>query len=156
MGAAYLSSGDTEQIEVFASDGASKLTAVSWTLKITRLDNGQYWNGSAWQAGVTTVAMTEPSAANRPGEYLYAFTPPDSGYICSLLAETSDARVAQKLWHGTLSVGYGLALDGRTTRKYIANKTEADSGIGTYTVYEDDQTTPFETGTITATIRTPA
>lgn len=156
MSTAYLPSGKTERITVFGTNGATKVTGSSWTLKIVRQDNGQYWNGSAFQAGVTTVAMTEASAANRPGEYFYDFTPPSLGYVCSILAETTDANVAQKLHTGTLAVGYGLPRDAEQARKYIRNRTVLSAAAsGTYTVYEDDESTVHETGTFSDVTRDP-
>lgn len=154
MSSAFMSKDDRETIVVFATDGISALTGATFTLKIQRFDNGQFWNGSAWQAGVTTVNMTEISAANAPGQYEYDFDPVGGGYVCGVYAETSDSRVLHKRWYGTLSVGYGFADDIQIVRKFIANKALA--GSGTYTIYEDDGTTPFATGAITSTSRTPA
>lgn len=157
MSTAYLTAGKTERITVFGTNGATKVTGSTWTLKIVRQDNGQFWNGSAFQAGVTTVNMTEASAANRPGEYFYDFTPPSNGYVCSVIAETTDAAVGQKIHTGTISVGYGLPRDAEQARKYIRNKTVLSAAAsGTYTVYEDDEVTTHETGTFTSTERNPA
>jgi hypothetical protein len=44
-------------------------TGLSPTALIKRLSDGFYWNGATWQAGVTTVAMTEPDTTNEPGLY---------------------------------------------------------------------------------------
>lgn len=156
MTSAYLRAGDTERISVFAINGQSKITGAAFTLKICRMDNGQFWNGSSFQAGVTTVNMSEVDAANRPGEYVYNFTPPGNGYVCSLLAETSNANVAQKIHSGTLHVGYGFARDTEIARKYVRNKTVLSAtGSGNYTVYEDDEATVFEQGTFSQTTRDP-
>lgn len=157
MTSAYMKTGDTERITVFAINGQSKITGAAYTLKICRLDNGQYWNGTAFQAGVITVNMTEVDSVNRPGEYVYAFTPPGNGYICSVLAETSNANVAQKIHTGTLHVGYGFVRDTEIAKKYIRNKTVlSGASSGTYTVYEDDEATVFESGTFNSTTRDPS
>lgn len=153
MSQAFLRTGQTEKIIVYATNGATKVTGVTWTLKIVRLDNGQFWNGSAWQSGVTTVNMSQADSVNRPGEYYYDFAPVGRGYICSIIAETSNAAVAQKIHTGTLHVGYGLVRDAEVAKKYIANKLQTGSGI--YTVYEDDGSTPFEAGTFDTDNRTP-
>lgn len=153
MGTGYMSKDDTETIVVFGNDGIDPVTGAAWTLKIVRLDNGQYWNGSAWQAGVTTVNMTEADSVNLPGQYKYNFTPVGGGYICAVLAETTEESIAQKRWYGTLTVGYGFTDDIQIVRKFLANKAVA--GSGAYTIYEDDGTTPFATGTISPTTRTP-
>lgn len=156
MSTAYLTAGKTERITVFAADGGSKITGVSWTLKITRNDTGEYWNGSSFTAGVDTVSMTEVDSVNRPGEYFYDFTPPGNGYVCSIIAETNNAFVAQKIHVGTIAVGYGMPRDVELARKYIRNRTVLSAATsGTYTVYEDDETTTFETGTFTSTERNP-
>lgn len=156
MTSAYMKTGDTERVSVFAVNGANKVTGAAFTLKICRMDNGQFWNGSAFQVGVATVNMTEVDATNRPGEYAYSFTPPGNGYICSLLAETSNANVAQKIHTGTLHVGYGFVRDTEIAKKYVRNKTVlSGTGSGTYTVYEDDETTVFESGAFSQTTRDP-
>lgn len=59
-----------------------------------------------------------------------------------------DEFVAGHLVFG--SVGHYL----NTIKKYVANKLEI-SGT-TYTLYEDDASTPYETGTSTTTERTPS
>lgn len=153
MSQAFLRRGESERIVVYGTDGATKITGATWTLKIVRLDNGQFWNGSAWQVGVATVSMSEPDSVNRPGEYVYTFTPPDFGYICSIIAETSSALIAQRIHAGTLHVGSGIVRDTEIIKKYIANRLLlADPN---YTVYEDDGTTPFATGDQSTTERIP-
>lgn len=55
----------------FAADLGSGSTGKTVTLHIQQLSDDQWWNGSAWQAGVATVAMTEVDATNLPGLYEY-------------------------------------------------------------------------------------
>jgi hypothetical protein len=64
----------TERIEVLMLDSSNAaITSGTVTLKIRRKSDGQFWNGSAFQAGVMTVSMAEVSSANDPGKYFYSF-----------------------------------------------------------------------------------
>jgi hypothetical protein len=57
----------TARLEVLLS-GAG-VTGLSPVATIQRVVDSQYWNGTNWQVGATTVAMTAVDATNFPGVY---------------------------------------------------------------------------------------
>lgn len=69
-----IQNGKTERIEAFFlnSSGAGA-TGGTPTLKIRRRTDNYFFNGTTFQAAVTTVNMTEVSAANDAGKYFYSF-----------------------------------------------------------------------------------
>lgn len=75
----------SQRIEVLILDSSNnEVTGGTVTLKIRRRSDGQYWNGSSFQASSTTVNMTEVSASNDPGRYYYTFATsglPDDEYF---------------------------------------------------------------------------
>lgn len=66
---------DTAQrVEILLLDSSNNaVTGASPTLLIRRKSDGQHFTGSAWQSAAATVAMTEVSAAQDPGRYVYTF-----------------------------------------------------------------------------------
>ena len=70
-----LKSGQTVNIRVFVYDGTAAITGLTPALTIERLSDNQFWNGAAWQAAHTTVAMAEltPSNSHNDGTYEYDF-----------------------------------------------------------------------------------
>lgn len=71
--------GDAVKIRVFLYDGTTVQTGLAVgdrQLAIERVDDGLFWNGSTWQAGFTTVTMTEISNgdSHTDGVLEYDFT----------------------------------------------------------------------------------
>lgn len=60
------------------ADGVGQ-TGESPIVHIRRASDGMFWTGSGYSSTPTDLAMTEVSAANAPGEYVYAFTPTAAG-----------------------------------------------------------------------------
>lgn len=67
-------------LKLYDPKDGSSLTGQSPTLSIRRykdahgaLLDGYFWNGSAFQAGISNLAMTEIDATNNPGLYYYLF-----------------------------------------------------------------------------------
>lgn len=101
-----IKSGETERIEILALDSAKAgVTGLTCTVALRRSSDGNYWNGSAWQAGATTANMTETDSSNRPGLYHYAFTPTGTGFAVFIYVTTASATVVNKPWTGQVFVG---------------------------------------------------
>lgn len=64
---------------LFLDSTGAGITGESPVVHIRRASDGMFWTGSGYSATPTDLAMTEVSAANAPGEYLYAFTPTTAG-----------------------------------------------------------------------------
>lgn len=99
--------GDTEEIRVaFHNAAHAGVTGLSPTLRIQRVSDGQFWNGSAYQAGVANLAMTAVDATNFPGVYAYDFdTTSASEEEHRLRADAGVATVANRLAYGALHIG---------------------------------------------------
>lgn len=77
------------------------VTGATILLSIRRTSDGQWWNGAAFQAGYTTVSMTEVDATNWPGEYQYDFNLTGlAGTTYQMRATTATAGVANDPWAG--------------------------------------------------------
>lgn len=67
--------GDTVDIRVLLFDGENVLTGETVAVTIERLSDGQYYTGSAWQSGHTTINMPELTGnIHKEGVYEYSFT----------------------------------------------------------------------------------
>lgn len=96
-----------ELIRVIAlTTAAAGVTGATIALSIRRKSNGQWWNGTAFQAGFTTVTMTEIDAVNWPGHYGYNFDTTGLGSdVYQFFATSADATIANDPWLGELKVG---------------------------------------------------
>ena len=99
---------------------------------IRRRSDGLYWNGTAWQAAVFALAMTEESAVDLPGsyfhdfdqaaagggieEYLVRFTNPAAAPLAGLDEEQHCFRVYSSSLVPERRLGHVLADDGVTLR----------------------------------------
>ena len=140
----------TIRLEVWALNSSNAgVTSASVTLAIKRNSDGQWWNGSAFQAGVSSVSMTETDATNFAGLYHYDFVTTGlatATYTCK--ATTATAAVTNDPWITTVRSG-GYVTDIELARKHVANKVEITAGA--YIVYDDDGTTTLEAGTTSVT-----
>lgn len=50
--------GDTANIRVFLYNGTNVITGESPVLFITRVSDGKFWTGAAWQSAAASVVMT--------------------------------------------------------------------------------------------------
>lgn len=72
-------SGGTYRLTFLALDSShNAVTGATVTAKIRRHSDGAYWNGTAFQVTATTVSLSEISAANLPGLYVYSFSTPSA------------------------------------------------------------------------------
>lgn len=91
-----------EPIRVTAlSVAGAGVTGATIALAIRRTSDGQWWNGTAFQAGYTTVNMTEIDSVNWPGEYGYNFDLTGlTGTTYQMRATTATAGVSNDPWSG--------------------------------------------------------
>lgn len=98
---------ETVPIEVRALDGSRNgVTGATITLTIKRHSDGHFWNGSAFQSGVATVAMSEVDATNFAGLYRYSFNTnglADDYYTVKVTSSTT--TVINDPWAGSFRVG---------------------------------------------------
>lgn len=147
------------------SDGAG-VSGLSPRVTIRRASDGTWWDGvSAYQATPVEIAMTEVDATNAPGEYVYAFTATADGkhaYTCRAAAgeppyagspeNTVDGPVqpSEETFETSLAQLYA---DAALARKFIGNRADAvaqGDGSVIVTFFDDDDTTPIHTVTISA------
>lgn len=84
--------GETVPFQIMLVDkDQAGLTGQTVTLNILRLSDNYSWNGSAFQSGYTTVTMTEPFAASRPGYYTYNWTAVSGNYAAIALCTATTA-----------------------------------------------------------------
>jgi hypothetical protein len=102
-----IQTGETEEIRAYFVDGAHNgVTGISPvpTVRIQRVDDDQYWNGSAYQAGVSNINMAQIDATNFPGLYGYDFTPTGETEH-RIRASTTDSSVINPVQIGSIYVG---------------------------------------------------
>lgn len=105
METARIQTGATERIEILLLNSSNvEVTGATVTLKIRRKSDNKFWNGTTFQTGVTTVAMTEINASSEPGKYYYSFdtTGLDEDTYYIIADSASGANVPQA---GELKVG---------------------------------------------------
>lgn len=74
MKTARIQNGDTERIELLLLNSSNvEVTGATATIKIRRISDDKYWNGSGFQVSSTTIGMTELDSSEDPGIYYYDF-----------------------------------------------------------------------------------
>lgn len=147
--------GDTEPIgALFLDETGAGVTGLSPVVVIRRAADGTFWDGAAYQATPTNLALAEVSAANAPGEYQYDFTPGSAGkHFWTVFAAAGGppypANVVGPVQPGEVDVG-GWVDGVDLLRKLQSNRCVVNAAGTLVTVYEDDDVTPAFTLTVTA------
>jgi len=96
----------TEKIQILAINSSNAgLTGLTVTLTIKRASDNYFWNGSAFQSGAVTVAMSAIDATNLPGVYEYDFNMSGLSEDRYSLYSTTSGAAVNKPWSGTINTG---------------------------------------------------
>jgi len=119
-------------------------------LIIRDINSNEFFNGTVFAASFASVTMIETDAVNCPGYYHFDITSADRELLYK--ADAPGTEVKNGPFNG--SAQFVPWIDWiNTTRKYARNRVDCDAGR--YSVFEDDQTTIFESGDATISQRKP-
>lgn len=123
MSTVRIQTGDVEEIRSrFVDAQGAGVTGLSPTVRIWRVSDGQFWNGTGYAAAPTDHPMAAVDAANLPGVYAYDF-------------DTSGGSGASEEEHGVLA--------STTSGSVINSAQEASVHVGGFIDNLDAQISPI-------------
>lgn len=110
MSTVRIQTGDTEELRSrFVNAQGAGVTGLAPTVRIWRVSDGQFWNGTGYAASPTNHAMSAVDATNLPGVYAYDFDTSAGGGASEeehgVLSTTSDASVINPDQEASVHVG---------------------------------------------------
>jgi hypothetical protein len=100
--------GESHVITVMAHDSTGVgVTGATVQLRMRRVSDGFYFNGTTFAAGVSTLNMSQLDSSNMPGVYTYLFPGAALAEPATLIyaVTCTGVTVANEPWYGQIKVG---------------------------------------------------
>ncbi len=143
--------GTTERIvATFVDSAGALLGGLTVTVRVQRASDGHFLNGDGtWTAAPATEHVAAKiDATNRPGEYAFLFSMPDTTDEYDIRFD-GGTTAANRYQFGSIKAVADAEGDLHVAKAVLANKQKQDIATGVVTVMDDDGVTPLLTLTPT-------